>query len=84
MRPLQPRMRASTRGKERQMMPSNSTCKHQDGSPCHCSAQRLLHWSGWIESDYLFAGRDEVKINHGGETYQLRIAENGNLVLHKD
>ncbi len=58
-------------------------CRHTDNSPCHCTAERLLRLSGAIESDYLFADRNEVEIRHAGEVYRLRITRNGKLILNK-
>ena len=58
-------------------------CLHKDGSPCHCSAERLLRQGSVIESDYLFATKNEVQIRHGGEVYLLRVTRNGKLILNK-
>jgi len=60
-----------------------STCEHEDGSPCHCSAERLLRLSGVIESSYLFAKHSEVEIHHEGDVYRLRVTRNGKLILNK-
>jgi hemin uptake protein HemP len=62
--------------------PRAGRCLHKDGSPCHCSAKRLLGESV-IESDYLFATRNEVQIRHAGEVYMLRLTKNGKLILNK-
>jgi len=61
----------------------NSVCRHKDGSPCHCAAERLLYRASVIESTYLFAERNEVQIRHGGEIYRLRVTRNGKLILNK-
>ncbi len=58
-------------------------CPHNDGSPCRCSAERLLRQNSVIESDYLFATKNEVQIRHGEEMYLLRITRNGKLILNK-
>ena len=57
--------------------------RHEDGSPCHCSAQRLLMAAGVLEASYLFADRNEVRIHHDGEVYRLRLTKNGKLILNK-
>jgi hemin uptake protein HemP len=62
---------------------SRNTCRHEDGSVCHCAAERLLHRAAVIESDYLFAGRNEVQIHHDGEVYRLRLTKNRKLILNK-
>ncbi len=36
-----------------------------------------------LESAALFAGRDEILIAHGGETYRLRRTRQGKLILTK-
>ena len=36
-----------------------------------------------IPADRLFAGRQEIQIAHGDETYRLRITKNGKLILTK-
>ena len=36
-----------------------------------------------IESEYLFAEKNEVNIHHHGEIYRLRITRNGRLILNK-
>lgn len=36
-----------------------------------------------LTSAELFAGRQEIKILHQGESYRLRITRNGKLILHK-
>lgn len=36
-----------------------------------------------ISSGELFAGRQEVLIRHGEETYRLRLTRNGKLILQK-
>lgn len=36
-----------------------------------------------IPSSDLLKGRREVLIQHGGETYRLRVTKNGKLILHK-
>lgn len=36
-----------------------------------------------LESGALFAGRDEVLIAHGNETYRLRRTRQGKLILTK-
>ena len=56
---------------------------HDDGTPCHCTAGRLLRLSGVIESNYLFANHNEIDILHAGETYRLRLTRNGKLILNK-
>ena len=60
-----------------------SNCEHGDGSPCHCSAERILRNRAIIESNYLFAEREEVQIHHGGDIYRLRLTKNGKLILNK-
>ncbi len=58
-------------------------CSHPDGGPCHCAAERLLQRASVIESEYLFAGRNEVQIRHADEIYRLRLTKNGKLILNK-
>ncbi|NLX13640.1 MAG: hemin uptake protein HemP [Phycisphaerales bacterium] len=58
-------------------------CRHKDGSPCHCAAERLLRRAAVIESEYLFAECNEVEIRHGDEVYRLRLTINGKLILNK-
>lgn len=36
-----------------------------------------------IPADLLFQGKQEVLIDHNGETYRLRITRNGKLILTK-
>ncbi len=36
-----------------------------------------------IESEYLFAEKNEINIRHKGEIYRLRITRNGRLILNK-
>ncbi|MBI1311551.1 hemin uptake protein HemP [bacterium] len=36
-----------------------------------------------LTSEELFAGRQEIEIQHDGEQYRLRITRNGKLILHK-
>lgn len=38
---------------------------------------------GAIRTDRLFQGRQEILIDHQGETYRLRITKNGKLILTK-
>ena len=64
-------------------MNDSGTCRHKDGSPYHCAAERLLHRAAVIESEYLFAERNEVEIRHAGEIYRLRLTKNGKLILNK-
>lgn len=64
-------------------MSGPGTCQHKDGSPCHCAAERLLRRTAVIESEYLFAERNEVEIRHAGEIYRLRLTKNGKLILNK-
>jgi len=37
----------------------------------------------WIDSRSILAGRNEVLIRHGDQTYRLRITKLGKLILHK-
>ncbi len=48
----------------------------EEGTPAGCRPRV-------IESATLFAGRREVDIRHGGETYRLRVTRNGKLILNK-
>ena len=36
-----------------------------------------------IRSEELLAGAHEVLIEHGGQTYRLRLTRSGKLILHK-
>jgi len=36
-----------------------------------------------IDSARLLADRKEVRINHGGRVYRLRVTRNGKLILNK-
>lgn len=36
-----------------------------------------------LQADLLFHGRQEILIDHKGETYRLRITKNGKLILTK-
>lgn len=36
-----------------------------------------------FSSEDIFAGQNEVEIQHQGESYRLRITRNGKLILHK-
>jgi hemin uptake protein HemP len=38
---------------------------------------------GILRADRLFQGRQEILIDHQGETYRLRITRNGKLILTK-
>ncbi len=38
---------------------------------------------GTFPADHLFQGRQEILIDHKGETYRLRITKNGKLILTK-
>ncbi|RPI61311.1 MAG: hemin uptake protein HemP [Planctomycetaceae bacterium] len=62
---------------------NSNTCRHKDGSVCHCAADRLLHGEAVIESGYLFADRNEIQIRHEGQVYRLRVTRNGKLILNK-
>jgi hemin uptake protein HemP len=46
-------------------------------------AKRLCYREGVIESDDLFADRNEVEIHHEDQVYRLRITKNGKLILNK-
>jgi hemin uptake protein HemP len=46
-------------------------------------AKRPPHREGVVESDDLFAERNEVQIRHAGEVYRLRVTKNGKLILNK-
>lgn len=39
--------------------------------------------AGTLDTADLFAGRTEVRIRHGRETYRLRVTRNGGLILNK-
>ncbi len=36
-----------------------------------------------IQGEQLFKGRQEILIDHNGDTYRLRITKNGKLILTK-
>jgi hemin uptake protein HemP len=36
-----------------------------------------------IQGEQLFKGRQEILIDHNGDTYRLRITRNGKLILTK-
>jgi hemin uptake protein HemP len=36
-----------------------------------------------IQGEQLFNGRQEILIDHNGDTYRLRITKNGKLILTK-
>lgn len=56
---------------------------HGDDSRCRCADRQAVHQASIIESDYLFAERNEVQIRHAGEIYRLRLTSNGKLILNK-
>ena len=36
-----------------------------------------------VDSEQLFAGRNEIRVRHRGEEYRLRITRQGKLILTK-
>ncbi len=64
-----------------------STGRTEGSTPAHSestSEDRTLDEAPKVvSSEELFAGRQEVEIQHEGESYRLRITRNGKLILHK-
>lgn len=59
---------------------SESTSEPPKRSPTDPPAD---HENSVISSGDLLAGRQEVLIRHGDETYRLRVTRNGKLILQK-
>jgi hemin uptake protein HemP len=60
--------------------------KYQDKYAWDAHPERLAGTEGptfWIDSRSIFAGRDEVLIRHGDQTYRLRLTRFGKLILTK-
>jgi hemin uptake protein HemP len=62
-------------------MNETTTCQHDQASRCRCVAEQLLRRAAIIESDYLFAERDEVEILHDGKLYRLGVNTDCDLFI---
>ena len=63
-----------------QHQPPTTTRRSPAAKPAQATPQRVVHH---IRSDELFAGANEVQIEHGGALYRLQRTSLGKLILTK-